>query len=198
MKKRLIILVLAPVLGAILGFLLAYALNEGWFSSKWQVIEKPPGKVQQLVAVSQGSLWIQDDTGALYYNENPSSCKTGCWQVGSIIPTLPIIGPDEISVTNSPCAPSPPLSRVSARISECRETMWIDQNVTFALRNDGSIYLWQVDLYREWSVVLMIAGVCLGAIMLFFPALIILLISWLSNRLKSNTQTIHSSGNDLS
>ncbi len=184
MIKRLIVLIVAAIFGAILGFLLAYGLNNGWLSSKWQQIEQPPGHVSRLVAVSQGSLWVQSDPGIFYFNEKPASCDSQCWQAVSEIPALPISAPDEISVTSTPCAPSPPLSRVTARVSECRSTMWIDRNVTFALRSDGSIYLWQVDLYKEWSLVLMVLGVCFGAVVLFVLVFIIILLLWLINYLK--------------
>jgi hypothetical protein len=30
------------------------------------------------------------------------------------------------------------------------------------LRNDGSIYLWQAELYKEWSVVLLFSGLHWG------------------------------------
>jgi hypothetical protein len=182
MKKRLIALVIAPLAGAVLGYLLANTMNNGWFSSEWRRIESPPGNVHRLAAVSKGGLWVEMDSGAFYYNENPSSCKAECWQEVSDIPSLPIVEPYEASVSATACAPSPPLSRITARISECRIEMWIDRNSTFALRNDGSLYLWQVDLYKEWSAALIILGMCIGAITLFIPTLIVVFINWLSNR----------------
>ena len=182
MKKRLIALILAPILGAVLGYLLADAMNNGWFSSKWQRIESPPVNVYSLVAVSKGGLWVESDSGVLYYNENPSSCQNECWQEVSDTPSLPIVEPYEASVTATACAPSPPLSRVTATISECRVEMWIDRSVTFALRNDGSIYLWQVDLSKECSAALIILGVCVGAVTLFIPTFIVVFINWLSKR----------------
>jgi hypothetical protein len=182
MKKRLLALIIAPIVGAILGYLLADALNNGWFSSKWQRIESPPGDVHRLAAVSKGGLWVQSDSDVLYYNENPSTCKAACWQEVSEIPSLPIVEPYESSVTLTACAPSPPLGGVTTRISECRRELWVDRNSTFALRNDGSLYLWQADLYKESSAVLIILSVCIGAIILFVPTLIIVLINWLLNR----------------
>jgi len=56
--------------------------------------------------------------------------------------------------------------------------MWIDRSSTFALRNDGSIYLWQVDLAKEWSSAIMTLNVCAGAIVLFIPTLIAVLFNW--------------------
>ena len=188
MKNRITALVIAPLVGAILGYLITDPINAGWFSSKWQVIESPPGNVHSLVAISKGSLWVQSDSGSFYYNENPSSCKTKCWQEVSGIPALPIIEPYESSVSNTPCASTPPLSRVRATVSECRREMWIDRNSTFALRNDGSIYLWQVDLAKEWSFLTMILNVCAGAIAMFIPTLIVILFSWLLNRIHKNRE----------
>ena len=182
MKKRLIALIVAPIVGAVLGYVLADAMNNGWFSSKWQRIEGPPVNIRSLVAVSKGGLWVEGDPGVFYYNENPSSCRNECWQEVSDAPSLPIVEPFEASVTATACAPSPPLSRVTATISECRMEMWVDRNVTYALRNDGSIYLWQVDLPKEWSAALIILGVCIGAVTLFIPTFIVVFINWLSNR----------------
>ena len=182
MKKRLIALTIAPIVGAVLGYLLADAMNNGWFSSEWHRIESPPANVHRLVAVSKGGLWIETDAGVLYYNENPSSCQNECWQEVSDIPSLAIVEPYEASVTDSACAPSPPLGRVTATISECRVEMWVDRNATFALRNDGSIYLWQTNLSKEWSAALIVLGVCIGAVTLFIPTLIVVFINWLINR----------------
>ncbi|SRR6266498_1055621 len=183
MAKRLIALIIAPLVGAILGYLLTDPINAGWFSSAWQMIENPPDHAHRLAAVNKGGLWVQTDSGTFYYNEDPSACKTNCWQEVPGIPALPIVEPYELSVTSSPCASIPPLSRVIATVSECRREMWIDRNSTFALRNDGSIYLWQVDLAKEWSALIMILNVCAGAIALFIPTLIVVLLSWLLNRI---------------
>ena len=182
MKKRLIALVVAPIVGAVIGYLLAEAMNNGWFSSKWQRIENPPDKVDRLVAVSKGSLWIESDSGVFYYSENPSSCKSDCWQKVSEIPSLPVVEPYEASVSATACAPSPPLGKVTATMSECRIEMWVDRNATFALRNDGSIYLWKADLYKEWSAVLIILSMIIGAIALFVFTLIVMFINWLLSR----------------
>ena len=182
MKKRLIALIIAPILGAVLGYLLTNAMNNEWFSSGWQRIESPPDNVHRLVAVSKGGLWIESESGVLYYNGHPSSCRNECWQEVSDIPSLPIVEPYEASVTDSACVPSPPLSRVTAMISECRVEMSVDRNATFALRNDGSIYLWQAVLSKEWSAALIFLGVCIGAVTLFIPTLVVVFINWLINR----------------
>ena len=182
MKKRIAAIIIAPMIGAVLGYLLITTLNNGWFRSKWQRIEKPPGKTLHLVALSQDSLWVQSDTGILYYNENSSTCKSNCWLEVPEIPTLPTVEPGETAVTSQACAPSPPLSRVADRISECWTTMWVDHNFTFALRKDGSIYLWQANIYKEWTLVAVFLGACVGAIALFVPTLTVVLILGFLNR----------------
>jgi hypothetical protein len=189
MKKRITAIITAPIIGAVLGYLLVIALTNGWFSSRWQMIEKPPGEALHLVALNQDSLWIQSDSGTLYYNENSSTCKSDCWLEVPEIPALPIVGPNESTVTGEACAPSMPLIGVVERISECRRTMWADYNFTFALRKDGSIYLWQADLYKEWTVVILFVGVCGGAIVLFIPALVtVLFLGWRDRRSKRANQ----------
>ena len=182
MKKRLVALILAPLIGAILGYLLVYALSNGWFKTRWQMIEKPPGEGLHLVALSRDSLWVQSGTGAIYYNENASACTSDCWREVPEIPTLPVVGPDESKVTGAACARSLPLFGVVERISECRSTMWVDYNYTFALRKDGSIYLWQAELYNEWAFVLLVFGVCGGAMLLFIPALAVVLVLAIRDR----------------
>jgi hypothetical protein len=98
------------------------------------------------------------------------------------IPALPILGPDETTVTGGSCAPSLPLGRVVDRLSECRSTLWVDYDYTFALRSDGSIYLWQAELYKEWAFVLLVLGICGGAIFLFLPALAVVLVLTIRDR----------------
>lgn len=190
MKKRVAALIIAPIIGAVLGYVLVYALNNGWFSSKWQMIAKPPGEVLHLVALNRDSLWVESATGAIYYNENSTTCKSNCWQEVAEVPTLPIVEPEETAVAGKACAPSLPIGRVSDRISECRSTLWVDYDFTFALRKDGSIYLWQAVLYKEWTVVLLIMGVCVGAFALFLLALLTVLILRLRDRHSNSATTL--------
>jgi hypothetical protein len=72
--------------------------------------------------------------------------------------------------------------------------MWVDYDFTFALRNDGSIYLWQAELYKEWSIVLLFSGICIGALVLFVPALVIVLflgfLDWRSKRANKKGEAV--------
>jgi hypothetical protein len=54
--------------------------------------------------------------------------------------------------------------------------MWVDHSFTFALRGDGSIYFWEAELFKEWTFVLFIIGLCGGAVVFFIPTLIVVLI----------------------
>jgi len=194
MKKRIATIVVAPIIGAVLGYILVTALMNGWFRSRWQVVERPPVEAIHLLALNEDSLWVQSDSGAIYYNESASTCKTGCWsEVPEVTVLSTPIGQEETTVTGEACAPSPPLSRVTESMSECRRTMWVDYNSTFALRNDGSIYLWQVELYKEWSIVLLFSGICIGALVLFVPALVIVLflgfLDWRSKRANKTNES---------
>ena len=192
MKKRITALIISPIVGAILGYLLANAMNNGWFSSKWQMIEKPPVDVHLLVAISRDSLWVQSDSGTFYYNENSSICKLGCWIEVQEIPNLPIVEPYEARVTSEACASSPPLSRVIAKISECRIEMWVCRSFTFALRDDGTIYLWQADINKDYANAGLFFGICIGSIALFIPTLLFVLflrlLDWLSNRVNKKSE----------
>jgi hypothetical protein len=190
MKKNFAIIIIAPVIGAVLGYLLVSALMNGWFTSRWQMIERPPLEALDLVSLSKDSIWVQSSTGSIYYNENSSTCKSECWREVPEIPDLPAPDADEFTLTSEACAPSPPLFRVKDTISECWKTMWVDHNFTFALQEDGNIYLWQAELYKEWTVVLLFGGICFGAIVLFVPALLYVLVSVFldrrSKRVKNN------------
>ena len=184
MARRIIALIISPILGAVLGFFLTEAMHFGWFSYKWQRIEKPPRNVQLLIALSRDSLWIQDSSGIYYYNEASSTCASNCWMEVPKIPSLPILEPYEESVESNSCHPPPPLFGVVSRISECRRQEWVDENYIFALRNDGNIYFWQADIFGEWVVVLLFSGACFGAITLFFLTLFLVIIKRLKYRAK--------------
>jgi hypothetical protein len=175
MKKRIAALIIAPIVGAILGFLLALAIQNGWFKSNWQMIEKPPVTVQVLTAIHKDSLWIEDASGTLYFNENSSTCESDCWVEVSELPVLPFLEANETKVKGEACAPALPLGRVVARLSECRIEQWVDKNFIFALRKDGNIYLWQANLYGEWTFVLLFLGICFGSVSLFVVTLAVVL-----------------------
>ncbi len=189
MKRRVLFLLVAPILGAVFGYLFSSAMNYRWFSSNWQLIEKPPMNSVLLVALSADSVWVKGDNGVTYYNKNSSTCTKGCWQLSSGVPSLPIVEPYESMVTQTGCAPIPPLSNVVDSISECRREMWVDRNYSYSLRKDGNIYLWQADLYKEWSSMVMLSGIFNGAIIFFIPALLIFLffelLDWLSKRVRN-------------
>ncbi len=182
MNKRVAAIILAPMMGAVLGYLLVIALSNGWLKSRWQRVEKPPGEGLHLVALSRDSLWVQSGTGAIYYNESALACKSACWREVPEIPSLPVVGPDESKVTGAACARALPLMGVVDRISECRSTMWVDYSYTFALRKDGSIYLWQAELYNEWAFVLLVVGVCGGGLVFFIPAIVVVLVLTIRDR----------------
>ena len=191
MKKRIVAVIIVPIIGAILGYLLVTMLMNGWFSAKWQMIEKPPGEGNHLIAMSQDSLWVQNSTGRIYYNEQSSVCTSDCWLEVSEIPLPPPIETDDTTVNSKACAPTPPLMNVTEKLSECWRTMWVDHTYTFALRKDGSIYLWQAELYKEWSFVLLIIGVCGGALVFFIPVLLlVVVISLLDRRSRRATNAL--------
>ncbi len=94
--------------------------------------------------------------------------------------------PDPIEVKDTTCAPPLPLLGAEEKTAECRRGMWVDSNFIFALHKDGSIYFWKSDIYGEWVVVELFLGLCCGAMLLFVPALIFILLPgifrWFSNR----------------
>ena len=191
MKKRLALTILITIIGSVLGFQLTRVSIYGWFSSKWQAIENTPERVSSLVALERDSLWVQGESGVFHQHEGSSSCVSDCWLEVQEIPELPSIEFYESTVKDEACVPAPLLLGVSSKISECRREMWVDRSYIFALRKDGSIYFWQSDVYGEWVVVELFFGLCGGAIILFVPSLIFILlpgfIKWLSKRKHKKT-----------
>jgi hypothetical protein len=185
-KARIAAILIAPIIGAILGILLAQAVNYGWLASKWQPIEKPPERVARLLAIQRDTLWIEGESTMLYTNENSSSCSYNCWVEVSEIPDESDEGGYVLSIKNEACGPLPPLTQVAATISECRMDDWRDFNHTFALRKDGNIFYWQASINREWTLLVLIYAAFYGAVGLFVPTLFIVLfgglLDWLSNR----------------
>ena len=204
--NRIAAVFIAPIIGAFLGYQLASVMNYGWHYSKWHPIESPPESVDSLVALQRDSIWIQGESGAIYYNENSSMCTTDCWDKVSSIPILPVEEGWEDRITNETCVPLPPLSKVSTKVSECRITMWEDFTYSFALREDGSIYHWEAAFFKEWAFLNLFFGALFGAVILFIPTLFIIITSGLLDRLsnrarekeeeKSNAakQSVHSDG----
>jgi hypothetical protein len=68
--------------------------------------------------------------------------------------------------------------------------LWVDYDFTFVLRKDGSIYLWQAELYKEWAALLLLIGVCFGAVVLFIPASGFLLFLGLRARYANHTNKL--------
>lgn len=181
------LLLIAPFIGLILGFVFAKFSDLGWIGSSWQIVVQPPVHISSLEAVNQDSLWIRSDSGAIYYNENASKCTADCWHTVDGIPKLPLLD-HSLSVTNRPCTRMLPLWGMVATISECRREMWNERNNTFALLNDGTIRLWQVNVHGGEGVdlIIYIVSPIFGAMVLFVLTVILLLFSalidWLSNK----------------
>jgi len=183
-------LFIVPAIGLVLGLVLAKMMDDGWLSSSWQTVAQPSVHVRSLEALNKDSLWVRSDSGDIYYNENASDCATDCWRKVDEIPKLPI--PDDaISVINKPCAALPPLWGMTVSISECRKRMWQDYNSTFALLNDGTIRVWQVNVNGEGSFMLFMIVPVFGAIALFVLTLIFVLFSvffdWLTRSKQADT-----------
>jgi len=203
MKARFVAIIIGPIIGAILGFFLADTINNGWFDSYWQMIEMPPVKVQRLVAVDSYSLWIQSDSGILYYNADTVGCKTDCWQEVAEIPVLPRVTPNgsEIeheTITGHACSPAPPLSGVVSQLSQCRitELNWgLHNNYIYALRDDGTIYLWHTDMYtgEGGAIYNYFIFVCGGGLVVFISififALFLGLLDWLAKRAQKDKES---------
>jgi hypothetical protein len=198
MKTRIIAIIIGPIIGAILGYFFGYANYYGWIGTSWHLLDKPPVEVTHLVAVDSFSLLVQSKSGSYYINENTSTCESGCWKMVPNIPLFPNPGSEE-TITSEACSSPPPLSDVRTRISQCRINFvnWgLNRNFIYALRNDGTIYLWHTDIYTgEGEDLYNIVYVCFGGIAFFIPILILVLffefIDRLSNHAKKQKKEIN-------
>ncbi|HSF80182.1 MAG TPA: hypothetical protein VLA49_03050 [Anaerolineales bacterium] len=188
MAKRFAILLLATISGGALGLALAYLGLIGWFVP-WRPIGKPLEPATRILALSGSSVWVQTSTGVIYFNASSNECQGECWTVVAEVPsdhTLPV-GIDEILPTT--CVSPPPFFGAIDQKGDCWRGVWQDYNTVYALRRDGSMWVWSFASGGEWGIVTLVLATCVGAAALFALALAVILFYGLRNRRYSRSQS---------
>jgi hypothetical protein len=187
MRKRLTDLVmLSPIIGAILGYLVGYAYYAQWFDTTWHTIEESPVPIRRFIALDKDNVWVETVPGQLYHHAGSSTCQSGCWREVAQLPVFPQGDSSGFQIVDKPCAAIPPLFLTTSTVAQCRRESFVGHSYAFALRRDNKLLFWQADLYSEWSFIPIGGGACSGAIVVFFGAAIPLMIiefrEWLTKR----------------
>jgi hypothetical protein len=168
------ILFLAPILGAIAGYLFAFLLFSGWFIA-WQAVSPPPEKAAQILALHAGQVWVQTTSGSIYLQDGSQACSQNCWErVDAQPPTFPV-ETGIPSIQPQACKPVPPLLGARQVIGECQRDTWTDCNVAYALRMDGSLAAWHFTSGGEYELLGNFMTVVIGAVAFFIVGLIFVL-----------------------
>ena len=188
MVKRIAILLLATISGGALGLVLVYLSLAGWFVS-WRPIVKPPEPASRILALSGPSVWVQSSTGVIYFNASSIECQRECWTIVEQVQsdhTQPM-SIQEILPTS--CATPPPLIGAIDQKGDCWRGVWQDYNTVYALKGDGSIWVWSFVSGGEWGLFALVFGACGGAAALFALVLVVILFSSVLNRRNRRAQS---------
>ena len=191
--KRIGCLTLALIVGGLLGFSLAYVIENGWLES-WQRVAVPPEPVAHLRQIDRGELWVEGASGALYHNAAAHECIADCWAPVQALPPAP--GPDDEvrQVLATTCVRPPPLFGAVERLAECQVETWVDYNTVVARRGNGDLVMWQFVSGGEYGFLLFPLGVIFGAATFFVVALLVViadaLVRWARRRREENAPTV--------
>ncbi len=188
MAKRFAILLLATIGGGALGLVLAYLGLTGWFVT-WRPIGKPPERASRILALRGTSVWVQTSTGVIYFNASWNECQRECWTVVAEVQadhTQPV-GIEEILPTS--CVSPPPFFGALDQKGDCWRGVWQDYSTVYALRSDGSIWVWGFTSGGEWGLFALLFGTCIGAAALFALALVVMVFSAVRKRRYRRSQS---------
>ena len=111
--KRIGLLFLLPLAGALIASALANADFEGRFVT-WQSLGKPPEKAVKFVAIANG-LWAEAESERVYAYEGSPSCGDKCW----VISTFPTPDPTPY-LTLDRCGSVPSLAQAIDTQAICK------------------------------------------------------------------------------
>jgi hypothetical protein len=185
MVKRIVLLLLALLVGGAAGLGLAFLLESGWLAQGWQPVAPPPEPVARLRALSGPHLWIEAASGQLYHSAAADTCASDCWTpVSEVI--LPDLDDDIRLVRPNACVTPPPLLGAAETLSECQVGQWVDGNTIYARRQNGSLHVWRYWSGGEYAglVYLMLPVLCAVTLFVLGLAVIVVvaLVSWLRRR----------------
>jgi hypothetical protein len=174
--KRLGCLALALLIGGLLGFSLAYVIENGWLES-WEPVAATPEPVARLRQVDRDEVWVEGASGALYHNAAAHECTANCWAPVEALPPPPAPDGDELrEVLTATCVRPPPLFGAVERLAECQRETWLDYNTVVARRGNGELVMWQFVSGGEYGFLLFPLGVIFGAATFFVVALLVVIV----------------------
>ena len=177
MLKRLGLTTLLTIIGGLLGLAFAIAFVWDWLTSDWVQLEASPEPIAELISMERDQVWVESESGVLYEYSSGEYCQSDCWTVVEQIPeSPPSDNPDHFDVKNEVCSPSRPFIGAKERIEQCHVEMWANRNYVFALRENGSLYFWQGQVYGEWLVIELMLGLGGGATCLCIPSALFILL----------------------
>lgn len=184
MLKRFGLVILLSAIGGILGLMASIAFIWDWFGASWQQIEAVPEPVASLISIERDQLWVESESGILYKYNDAENCRTDCWMTVKSLPD-PVWydNPNPAEIKDTTCSPTLPLFNVEERIEQCHVEMWVSRNYVFTLRQNGSIYFWQSDIFGEWLVVELFFGLCGGCFFIFLPSMLFILLPEIFRRI---------------
>ncbi len=188
MAKRFAILLLATIGGGALGLALAYFGLTGRFVA-WRPVDKPPEPASRILALSWSSVWVQSSSGVIYFNASPYECQRECWTVVPEVQVDHTQHPGINEILSTSCVSPPPLFGAVDQKGDCWRGVWLDYNTVYALRLDGSMWVWTFTSGGEWGFVTLVFATCTGAVALFALALGVMLFSALRQRRSRRSQS---------
>jgi hypothetical protein len=176
--KRIGLLVLFSLLGAIVFVFLAKASSKGLFV-KWESLGKPPEKAVQVVNPG----YVKTDTGEIYRYNFQQGCNVGCWEK---IDTLPLS--QQTYWPLSSCGSLPPLDNYVNTKAVCKPWGVGSSLEIYAIGKDGFVYYWN-RLKGEGDSLALLYSPFIGAAVGFVFGIVVLivvlyrdLIKWLQKR----------------
>lgn len=177
MLKRILLLLLAPIVGCVAGFGLAFLFESGWFYG-WRPVATPPEPAAAIHAISGTEVWIETASGQLYHNAAAQACAADCWEAVAAVVTPPP-DPDIRNVLPRTCVTPPPLLGAVQTVAECQVSQWVDFNTAYARRGNGSLMIWRFTSGGEWVGFSYVLLSLFGAVALFILALAAIIVVWL-------------------
>lgn len=165
LAKRIGVLILLPLAGALVALALAIASLEGLFVM-WKSLGKPPEKAVKIIAIASG-LYVETESGRVYSYEGSYSCGDKCW-VASKYPE-----PDPTPYfTLDACGSLPSFVHAIDTKALCEPWGPGSYLSVYAIRNDGNVFVWQHRV-GEGNTIWILMSPFVGAPIGFLVAIII-------------------------
>ncbi len=167
--KRIGILLLAPVVGAVLFFVFSSLQIHGVFSG-WESLGKPPEKAVKILAIAHG-LWVQTESGRVYRSEIVATCTENCW----VLASSPEPDPPSFFPVDT-CGILPSLDHSIDTKATCEAWGPGSSLYVYSIRDDGYVFV-RNHRISEGDSMRYVFSPCIGAAVGFILGVFILLVS---------------------